>query len=191
MAAPTSATRDALDLLQAAQTGDQRARTTLVRQHQAPLFALLDRMLRPSGLADRIEDLAQETFLRAFRALPGFDPEGPAQLRTWLLTIGTRLAINECRKSRIETRPVEDFAEALRSPFSADGDDTRRRAAEAIAAAVGRLSPRQRAAFVLHAFHELDEAAIAEALEIPRGTVKSRLARARAELRRALQEVVE
>ena len=59
-------------------------------------------MLVPSGLGDLVEDLAQETFLRAFRALPDFDPAGPAKLRSWLLTIGTRLAINECERKRVD-----------------------------------------------------------------------------------------
>jgi RNA polymerase sigma-70 factor (ECF subfamily) len=177
--------------LAAACDGDARARTTLVRACERAVFALLERMLRPSGLEGLVEDLAQETFLRAFRALPRFDPEGPATLQTWILTIATRLAINECQRSRIPTVPVDDFAETLQGSFAADRDDTRRRAARAIAAAVAALPPRQRAAFVLKQFHHFDHAAIADALEVPVGTVKSRLARARAALRTALEETFE
>jgi RNA polymerase sigma-70 factor (ECF subfamily) len=177
-----------LRLLAAARDGDARARTALVRAHQGAVFALLQRMLRPSGLDALVEDLAQETFLRAFRALPRFDPQGRARLRTWLLTIATRLAINECKRTRVPTVPVDDFAETLQGPFTADRDDTRRRAAAAIARAISGLPPRQRAAFVLQHFHHLDHAAIANALEVPVGTVKSRLARARTALREALKE---
>lgn len=178
-------------LIDAAREGDPRAKTTLVRTHERAVFALLQRMLRPSGLDGLVEDLAQETFLRAFRALSRFDPEGPAKLRTWLLTIATRLAINECQRTRIPTVPVDDFVETLEGPFAADRDDTRRRAANAIARAIATLPPRQRAAFVLQQFHHFDHAAIADALEVPVGTVKSRLARARTALRTALKETFE
>lgn len=180
-----------LRLLAAARDGDARARTSLVRTHQRAVFALLQRMLRPSGLEGLVEDLAQETFLRAFRALSRFDPSGPAKLQTWLLTIATRLAINECKRARVRTVPVEDFVDVLEGPFAADRDDTRRRAANAIARAVAGLPPQQRAAFVLQQFHHFDHATIAEALEVPVGTVKSRLARARTALRTALQETFE
>src|SRR5262245_42484489 len=79
-----------------AQRGDEGACRTLVVTYQRPVFALLSRILRRN-----VDDLAQETFLRVFRALPRFRPAGPARLSTWILTIATRLAIDELRAARV------------------------------------------------------------------------------------------
>ena len=84
MSPPAPEELDELTLARA-QRGDEEACRALVVRYQRALFALLARMLGPRGA---VEDLAQETFLRAFRALPGFDRSGPARLSTWLLTIG-------------------------------------------------------------------------------------------------------
>ena len=74
----------------------------LVAHHQGAVFALISRILgRRRGSAAH-QDLAQETFLRVFRALPTFERRGPARLSTWILTIASRLAISELRR-----RPVE------------------------------------------------------------------------------------
>src|SRR5262252_7490429 len=81
-----------------AQRGEAAAWRSLVEHYQRPVFALLSRMLAPSGRATLVEDLAQETFLRAFRALPAFDHAGRARLSTWILTIATRLGIDELRR---------------------------------------------------------------------------------------------
>ena len=67
-----------------------------VARYERPVFALLSRML---GRGPHVEDLAQETFLRAFRALPAFRPDGTARASTWLLTIATRLASTRARRS--------------------------------------------------------------------------------------------
>src|SRR5215831_16089459 len=82
-----------------AQRGDEPACRTLVERYQRPVFALLGRMC---GHA-RVEDLAQETFLRVFRALPRFDRSGPARLSTWILTVATRLALDELRRRPLRT----------------------------------------------------------------------------------------
>src|SRR5215470_592892 len=81
-----------------AQRGEAAAWRALVEHYQRAVFALLSRMLAPSGRAALVEDLAQETFLRAFRALPAFDRGGRARLSTWILTIATRLGIDELRR---------------------------------------------------------------------------------------------
>lgn len=80
-----------------ARNGDPIAFRAFVVRYERPVFALLSRLM---GRGREVEDLAQETFLRAFRALPGFDPDGPARVSTWLLTIATRLALDARKKRR-------------------------------------------------------------------------------------------
>src|SRR5436305_15156560 len=83
--------------LRRAQLGEERAWRDLIERHQQPVHALIWRLL--AGRAQhRAPDLTQETFVRVLRALPKFDPAGPAKLSTWILTIATRLALNELRR---------------------------------------------------------------------------------------------
>src|SRR5215813_89218 len=98
-AAARSAASEPLDELaiRRAQRGDERAWRDLVERFQQPVHALIWR-LRAGRARHRVEDLVQETFVRVLGALPGFDPEGPATLSTWMLTIATRLALNELRR---------------------------------------------------------------------------------------------
>src|SRR5688572_20895901 len=84
-----------LALLARCQAGEPAALRAFVEHHQRAVFALLSRII---GQRPEVEDLAQETFLRAIRALPGFEVDGAARLSTWLLTIATRLALDVCRK---------------------------------------------------------------------------------------------
>jgi RNA polymerase sigma-70 factor, ECF subfamily len=164
-----------------AQRGEAAACRALVLRYQRPVFALLGRLLGPAGRRGEVEDLAQETFLRAFGALAGFDRGGPARLSTWLLTIATRLALDELRRTRPQL-----FAEPPERPAPArvgDGVDRQR-----LAAALAELTPDQRAVFLLCAIHEVGQEEAARALGVEVGTIKSRLARARAALRVALGE---
>lgn len=165
--------------LRRAQRGDEPAWRALIERYQAAVHAVIWRMLAGRDL-HRAEDLVQETFLRVLRALPAFDPAGPATLSTWILTIATRLALNELR------RPAH--AALIDEPAGARGDRAdvgaeRRRLARAIQAGVATLPDAQRAVLVLREYHDLAYGEIAAALEIDLGTVKSRLARARAALR--------
>ncbi len=163
--------------LRRAQRGDERAWRDLIERYQRPVHALIWRLL--GGRAKhRAEDLTQETFVRVLRALPGFDPTGPASLSTWMLTIATRLALNELRRpehASLEADPIG----AQRS----DAESERQRLGAAIARGVSALPEAQRAVFVLREYHDLDYQDIAAVLEVDLGTVKSRLARARAALR--------
>src|SRR3954467_4229822 len=93
--------------LRRAQRGDERAWRDLIARFQAPVNALIWRLL--AGRArHRGGDLTQETFVRVLRALPKFDPAGPATLQTWILTIATRLTLNDMRRPdavALETEP--------------------------------------------------------------------------------------
>lgn len=170
--------------LSRARAGDPLAFRALVARYERPVFALLSRLV---GRGREVEDLAQETFLRAYRALPRFDPEGPARLSTWLLTIATRLALDHKKKRRPEPVAVELASEA----DSPERAFRQRELRVAIARAVGSLPDHQRAAFVLAEFHDFRLEEIAEALDAPVATIKTRLFRAREKLQRALEELKE
>jgi RNA polymerase sigma-70 factor (ECF subfamily) len=167
-----------------AQRGEEPAWRALVERYQRPVFALLSRMLSPVARRDLVEDLAQETFLRAFRALAGFDRAAPGRLSSWLLTIATRLALDELRQRRA---PEETLAAGHLQVAETSGPD-RRLVAEIVTRAVEGLSPDHRAVILLREVHGLEYEEIAAALAISPGTVRSRLSRARAELRAALAE---
>jgi RNA polymerase sigma-70 factor, ECF subfamily len=163
--------------LRRAQRGDERAWRDLIEHYQRPVHALVWRLLAGRS-RHRAEDLAQETFVRVLRALPKFDPGGPATLSTWILTIATRLVLNEIR--RPEPAPLE------REPLDearADHASERARLGAAIASGVAKLPEAQRAVLVLREYHDLEYAEIADVLELDVGTVKSRLSRAREALR--------
>jgi RNA polymerase sigma-70 factor (ECF subfamily) len=171
-----------------AQRGDRAAFRTLVETYQRPVHALLGRMLCGRARQAELEDLAQETFLRVYRALPELEARGPGRLGKWILTIATRLALDELRRYR--PAPVaSEVTEALPGAERADHGTERRALSTALTSAILELSPEQRAVFLLREVHELDYQDIAAALDIDLGTVKSRLARARAKLQGSLHEV--
>jgi RNA polymerase sigma-70 factor (ECF subfamily) len=175
--------------LRRAQRGDAAAFRTLVERYHGPVRAVVWRLLDPGGGGARVEDLVQETFLRVHRGLVGFDPAGPASLTTWVLTIATRAALNELRRARPALVPIEDTP--LAAPERADAELRRRRLGEALRRALGALSPDARAVVVLREYHEMEYAEIGDVLGLDVGTVKSRLSRARAALRVALEEYVD
>lgn len=164
-------------MLRRAQRGDERAWRDLIARFQRPVHALIHRLL-VGRARHRVEDLTQETFVRVLRALPKFDPSGPASLSTWILTIATRLTLNEMRRpesSALEHEPA--------SRDRTDASSERQRLGAAIAAGMAALPDAQRAVLVLREYHELEYAEIADVLELDVGTVKSRLSRARTALR--------
>src|SRR5262245_24887702 len=170
---------DELTLRRAAQ-GEAEAFRRLVEHHQRQVFALLGRMVRDRAT---VEDLAQETFVRVHRGLADFAADGRLHLTAWILTIAARLAIDELRKRPLRPLPIDRHARQVPDLHGADAPAQRRRLAAAIERAVDELAPEYRAAFLLREVHELEYHAIAAALDIDLGTVKSRLARARAALR--------
>jgi RNA polymerase sigma-70 factor (ECF subfamily) len=163
---------------------DPSALRAFVERYQRTVFALLSRML---GSVPEVEDLAQETFLRAFRALPSFDLQGAARPSTWLLTIATRLVLDRFRRQSREGT-LGGIESQLAPAPSPERDLEQAELRRAIARAVEALPIDQRAAFVLSEFHALSIADIARALDAPESTVKTRLFRARAKLSRALAQ---
>src|SRR4051812_16917981 len=86
----------AREILEGCRAQDPAAFRTFVLRYQGAVFALLSRMLGPGA---HLHDVAQEVFLRAYRGFPSFDPEAPARVSTWLLTIAVRLALNARKKA--------------------------------------------------------------------------------------------
>ena len=186
VATPLPPARAELDdaIVRRAQAGSELAARQLVVAYQNPVFTLLWRLLVPSGREDLVEDLAQETFLRVFRALPGFDLTGTARLSTWILTIATRLGIDELRRTRPALRPLAAALQMASGP-SPERDAIARDQGQQVEVAMASLTADQRAVLVLSVYFDLGHDEIAEAVGCEVGTVKSRLSRARRALREA------
>jgi len=163
---------------------DPMAFRAFVVRYERMVFALLSRMM---GHGPEVEDLAQETFVRAYRAFPEFDLQGPAKPSTWLLTIATRLALDAKKKKKLDDKPLDDAKDAA-AGSTPDLTLERRELGQAIAEAAAKLPDDQRAALILAEMHGLSIAEIAAALEVPENTAKTRLFRAREKMRDALRD---
>lgn len=173
-------------VLERCRAQDPMAFRAFVVRHERMVFALLARMLGPQRRAE-VEDLAQETFVRAYRAFPDFDLRGPAKPSTWLLTIATRLVFDARKKRQLDKTSIDDD---VPSPTGSTPELSleRRELGEAIAEAAAQLPEDQRAALVLAEMHDLSILEIAEALGVPENTAKTRLFRAREKMRAALAQ---
>ena len=174
------------DLINRAQAGDATAYESLVRDHQAAAFRLAYLLLGDAGDA---EDVAQEAFIRAFRALGRFDVTRP--FRPWLLTITANLARNRRRALGRYWAAVRRLAQVDLSPAPAPkGDGPAGRAGpdwQALWEAVRRLPLPDQEIIYLRFYLSLPEAESAAILSIAPGTVKSRQHRALARLRVVVQ----
>jgi len=163
----------------AAQAGDEAAAAEFVRATQADVWRLC------AHLGDRGEtyDLAQETYLRAFRALPSY--AGRASARTWLLSIARRVCADALRSRR--RRPMTLVGGSAELEALRDGDAADRIAERAaVTDLLARLAADRREAFFLTQLLGLSYAEAAEVADCPVGTIRSRVARARADLVSAL-----
>jgi len=161
---------------------DPAALRRWVSRYERVVFAFLSRAL---GSGPHVEDLAQEVFMRAFQALPAFDPQGPARFSTWLFTIASHVAAEARRKGRHRVVSLE-HAREVADPTMPDAERHRREIAQAFERAAAQIPDDQRDAFVLAVFHGLTMAEIGEVLGIPENTAKTRLFRARDKLRELL-----
>jgi RNA polymerase sigma-70 factor, ECF subfamily len=160
--------RAATDAALAAQAGDAAAATELVRLTQADIWRFVAGLVDP----DSADDLTQETYVRAFRALPGFAARATAQ--TWLLGIARHVCADHIRtlqrRRRLAARLPEPEAEPDHAGLLGAADLIR------------RLSEERRSAFVLTQLLGLSYAQVAEVEGVPVGTIRSRVARARDQL---------
>lgn len=175
--------------LERCRAGDPSALRSFVDCYKDRVFAFLSRTL---GAGPHIEDLAQEVFLRACRALPSFDSAGSARLSTWLLTIASRIAIDARRKHHMVVGPLDSAAQDWIASYATPETERRRiEIAHALERAAADLPDDQRDVFVLAEFHDLEMSEIASVLGIPENTAKTRLFRARQRLRILLRGVWE
>jgi len=176
------------ELVARARAGDQDAFEALVRQHAPQLYRLLVRML---GNATSAEDVAQECFVRAWRALPSF--RGEARFSTWLY----RIAVNEAnrflaRESRRATLPFDDVMRDVpdlgaRTPELAEAGQLR----EQLERFLAELPDHYRVAVVLRDVEGFSNEEAADLLGLDVRNFKSRLHRGRMALRRRLEELAE
>lgn len=178
--------------VEAARRGDLEAFDRLVARHQNRVFNLCRWMI---GDDDAL-DAAQEAFVRAFRFLPKF--RGDAAFGTWLGHIATNVARDFARKQKTAPRPFssfggeeEDGAFEPVSPESPSQNLLQVERQRAVRRALGQLSPSFRAVLVLYDLQGHSYEECAAQLQLPLGTVKSRLNRARAALREALRDDLE
>ncbi len=160
-------------------SGDREAQRELYAQTSERVYNLL---LRMTGNAEDAFDLAQDTYLKAFAQIGQFD--GRARLATWLYRIAVNEALQFLRRTRREQARRAGLAIRPGSQGGADQVADRLDVADALDA----LPPGDRAVLLLRYQHGLDYRALAETLDCSEGTVASRLNRARARIRRILQQ---
>lgn len=167
--------------------GNSAAYAELVDRYQRRLLGLLN---HASGCNELAEDIAQEAFARAYQKLHLFS--GESQFYTWLARIAMNLLASDRRKKRIENQAKrEGFDVAMESIGNDTGPDANLQQTEIqsfVRKAVAMLDQERRSVLILRDFDNMDYEAIAQTLEIPVGTVRSRLHRARLELKAILQQ---
>ena len=171
------------DLEDRLRRGDPRAFEELVIAYQHRVFGVALRMLRSRGEA---EEIAQEVFLRVHRAVGNF--RGEAKLSTWLYAITSRLCLNRLASGeRRMAREGEESLERLRADTDPAAHAERGELEAALQRAITELPEERRVVVVLRDFEGLSYEEIAAALDLPLGTVRSRLHRARTDLKEKLE----
>jgi len=164
--------------------GDISAFEGIVRRWQGPLINLAYRFCRDRG---RAEEMAQEAFLRAYRALDQWRKD--AVFSTWLFALATNLYRSELRRIPARMLSLEDIAEP-RDARAYDGGFEDHDRDVAVRRAVGALPAKYREALILFYFHDMDVTTAARSLGLPEGTVKARLFRGREILRSKLPQLL-
>jgi RNA polymerase sigma-70 factor (ECF subfamily) len=191
--------RSDVQLMLDVKAGDERSFELLLQRYRTPLVNFLYRMVRAR---EEAEDLAQEVFLRVYRARKDYVPS--AKFTTWLFRIATNLALNSVRDNRYQRMEV-----SLDAPVTVDAEDGDEKALDIaekhpnieqylveearkkmIRHAIDKLPEKQRAAVLLHKYQELDYGDIAKILECSESALKSLLFRAYETLRVELAPLV-
>ena len=170
-------------LVERAQSGDKRAFELLVTKYQRKLGRLLSRMVRDAA---EVEDITQETFIKAYRALPGF--RGESAFYTWLYRIGVNTAKNylvarkrQPASTEVLAEDAENYEEGdlLRDVATPDAELQTKQIAQAVNSAVEALPEELRVAITLREIEGMSYEEIAQMMDCPIGTVRSRIFRAR------------
>lgn len=170
-------------------SGDEAAWEDMVKVHTRRVYAIC---LRFTGSDSEAQDLTQEVFLRVFKSLKSFR-SGEGAFVVWLTRLTRNLLIDNYRRTRLDraTDSIEDQLPLLEEKTAmggrADGILAGREASELLQQALQKLSPELRETVILRDLEELEYREIAQVLNVPEGTVKSRLNRGRAELAKVLR----
>jgi RNA polymerase sigma-70 factor (ECF subfamily) len=178
------------ELVARSRTGDMDSFNQLILRWERPIYALAYRVI---GQEEDARDVAQETFLRAFRALPGF--KGQAKFSSWIY----RIALNLCRdwmrrERRAPIAPTPegvDLVELAAEQEPAESIEdlvARHDMSRVVARAMARLPDEQRMAIILKEYHGMTFQEIADLQSVPLSTVKTRLYQGLSVLRRVLQQ---
>lgn len=179
------------EIVALAREGREAAYRELIRRYERPVFSLILRMVRDRQLA---EDLAQETFIKALNAIGSYRPE--FKFSSWIFKIANNAAIDHLRRREVDTLSIDgapnattpDDIEATALQVGDKGETPlaeleARELGGAIERAIGMLRPEYRSCIMLRHVEGLAYEEIAQLLELPLGTVKTYIHRARHELR--------
>lgn len=170
--------------MKACLAGDADAYASLVERYGGRVFNIA---LRITGDTDSANDCAQEAFIRAYRALHQYDPALP--FGPWLFRIATNASLNYVQRTRGHETPVDELPDAPdENEEGPEATAIRREEVAEVVAAMAELPPAYRAALTLRHMQQLSYQEVAEALDIPLGTVKTHLHRARAALKARLAD---
>jgi RNA polymerase sigma-70 factor (ECF subfamily) len=181
-----------VELMHRVKTGDRAAFAELYEAHKGPLFSFLFRMCWDKVVA---EDCLQEVFIAVWKAAPTWEPT--AQVNTWLFRIARNIWINEGRRAKRrpalfsflgptdEESQQPDFADEAAGP---EDNTLSQEARAAVRKAIDQLPEHEKMVVLLSEFDGMKYAEIAEVLEIPVGTVKSRMSSASERLRGLLRK---
>jgi RNA polymerase sigma-70 factor (ECF subfamily) len=187
------------DVVRLAQQGRELAFRELVRRYERPVFSLIFRMVRDRETS---EDLAQDAFIKVLNHIDKYSPE--FKFSSWLFKIANNVAIDHLRRRRIDTISMDGSphattaADVEASSIELESDQENaleeleaRELGSAIEQAIGKLRPEYRACIMLRHVEGRSYEEIAATLDLPLGTVKTYIHRARHELRKALEPLRE
>jgi RNA polymerase sigma-70 factor (ECF subfamily) len=185
------------DVVALAQQGRESAYRELIRRYERPVFSLVFRMVRDRTMA---EDLAQETFIKVLNNIDRYVPE--FKFSSWLFKIANNLAIDHLRRRQLPTISMHGAPDATTASrieatafeIASDGESAldeleARELGTAIERAIAALRPEYRSCIMLRHVEGRSYEEIAATLDLPLGTVKTYIHRARHELRKALEGV--
>ena len=179
------AAADDVELMRLIVAGDVAAFEQLYRRHHARLVALVSRLTRRPDLA---EDIGNEAMLVAWQRAASF--RGAARVSTWLCGIAYRLALKRLGQAQRHDGAVDIDTVEVADPVSVENRAAEAQLQRILQRAVASLPPPQRAVVELTFYHGCSQAEVAELLECPEGTVKSRMFHARQRLRQTLRHSV-
>jgi RNA polymerase sigma-70 factor (ECF subfamily) len=181
---------DSIDaIIQRCLAGDQIAWEQIVRQHWRKVFNIAYKF---TGKHDEAEDLTQDVFLKIFKSLDTFDRR--ANFQTWLVSVSRNLCIDHYRSVRKERETIDRDVDAgelspVAQTVSPVAALEHRDRVELLKKALDQLPPTLRSAVLLRDIQELSYQEIADRLNLPEGTVKSRINRGRTELSRQIRRL--